>query len=225
MQIINETKLNSLYRFINQYDLIEVCKMHNGVNEKKFCVDGIITFRRNPLDVGFTRTFADTIIPEQYVSSVERDKEIVIHCGEDAYALHLLHERVEMQPTILPECIEMETIMQTQYLDDKNVSVNESSVLIPIALYKLGILTRRQNVQIKKILNEKLDGAQIKYQCCRVPAFSVRFIEDSYKIYVHIYDLFSHTYLNCIEIYDSMEDFHKIEPYKDFVTYVRSFRS
>lgn len=225
MQVINETELNSLYRFINRYDLIEVCKTHNGVNEKKFCVDGIVTFRKNPLDIGFTRTFADTIIPEQYVSSVEREEEIVIHCGEDAYALHLIHEKPEEQPTTLSDCINLDELMNVMYLDETDVHVNESAVMIPIALYKLGILTRRQNVQIKKLLNEKLDGAQVKYQCCRVPAFSVRFSGDAYKVYAHIYDLASHTYLNRIVIYDSMEDFQKIEPYKDFVAYASSFRS
>lgn len=225
MQVINETELNSLYRFINQYDLIEICKMHNGVNEKKFCVDGIVTFRRNPLDIGFTRTFADTIIPEQYVSSVEREKEIVIHCGEDDYALHLVHEKPEAQSTTLSDSISLDELMKTTYLDEANVQINESTVMIPVSLHKLGILTRRQSVQIKRLLNERLDGAQVKYQCCRVPAFSVCFSDDSYTVYAHIYDLASHTYLNRAIMYDSMEDFQKIEPYKEFVAYASSFRS
>lgn len=225
MQVMNETELYSLYRFINQYDLIEVFKTHNGVDEKKFCVDGIVMFRKNPLDVGFTRTFADTIIPEQYVSSVEREKEIIIHCGEDAYALHLVHEKPETQPTTLSGCIGLDELMNTIYLDENHIQVNESTVMIPVSVYKLGTLTRRQSVQIKRLLNEKLDGAQVKYQCCRVPAFSVCFSDDAYKVYSHIYDLASHTYLNRAIMYDSMEDFQKIEPYKEFAAYASSFRS
>ena len=78
-------------------------------------------------------------------------------------------------------------------------------------------------MKIKTLIDNILEGAAEKYQCCRVPAFSVEFEEDNYKINGHIYNIENGKYLNTVLLYDSKTDIKHINPYADFIGFAKNF--
>lgn len=226
MQIaVLEGELKKVYETLGKYELLSVDE-NNGTRTKTFYADGIIVFRKNYRDIGFSRTFADTIVTQSFIDNMIVDYNVVIlQCGQVKYKIVPIKKNSGSQEKILlPDIIYIDTLINGMFFDTENIIVEHNMILTPINLKKLGKLSLKQKTAIKRIIENKLNGSQVEFQCCRVPAFSVEFKEDEYIIYGHIYDYATKCCLNKVELYKSSEDFNNINPYNDYLEYVNNFR-
>ena len=123
MQTFFECKLLSLYKMMNEYSLIHVCKK-TSTETTSFAIDGIITFRNDPTNIGFTRTFATNYIPEDFVSDVQEiNGDIVIHCGKEQYILSPIQLKGVHEKCMLSEKFSIDSIISKQYVDRSLVEI------------------------------------------------------------------------------------------------------
>ena len=226
MQIaVVKDELKKVYEKIGEYELLGINEV-NGRERRTFYSDGIVIFHKNYRDIGFSRTFADTIVPESFIDEVIVDNNtIMIRCGKVKYFIFLIKQKVHLTDTsLLPSTIHIDTLIDSSYFDAERIMVKHNVVRTPLDLKKLGILTLRQRTAIKRIIENELNGSQAEFQCCRVPAFSVEFHDNEYVICGHIYDYAEKHYLNRVELYKSSEDLNGINPYKAYLEYVDGFR-
>lgn len=216
MQTLEE-KLKTIYDLINKYSLI---KVYENDNEQPFVVDGIKLFGKNVHNAAFTRLFSYGF-PLWYVTDAQVEKDgIVIHTKWSTYRLYPIQERQELSASSLPDEFPIDELMSFRYIDESCVSVCDNVVYMPVSIQKLGKISLKQETQIKRLLWRIFDGVGNWYsERCIAPAFSVEFVDNDYIVYAHIYDLVDKTYMRKAELYNSYEDFNKIEPFKELVRY------
>lgn len=216
--------LQEAYNYINYFELGIMSVYERGTFKEQFTISGVHVFQNNLIDIGFTRTFADMIIPEQYVTDcqITDQGKVIISCGETEYCFKPEKSREGKKPCILdPKQTEIDTFMTYKYIDGDKIKTDKTKVYLPVSSYQVGTTNMKQETAIKKVIEKVLDGAQVKYQCCRVPAFSVEFNGDDFKIYGHIHDVFNEKPLNSVLLYDSEEDFTGVNPYDEFVRFAK----
>lgn len=218
-------ELKKVFEGLNEYELLSIDEV-NRSKKRTFYSDGIIVYHKNYYDIGFSRTFADTIVPECLINEIcVNDNVVIIKCGFVKYSIVPLKRKMHLiEKVTLPDSIYIDTLINHLYFNVDRIIVRHNVVCTPLDLNKLGKMSLKQKTTIKRIIESKLDGSQVKYQCCRVPAFSVEFYDDEYIVCGHIYDYAKNYCLNRVELYKSSEDFNNINPYKEYVKYVDSFR-
>lgn len=222
MQNIEKEELNEIYEMLNDYELLRIEK-RNGTHNETFYSDGIVTYNRNDYDIGFSRTFADDVVTEDFLTFAEmKDNTVVLHCGDASYEIFPVRKKsVETEDFSLFGTLNLDDFINAALIDEEYVSVENGRIYAPVSLYKMGNLTRKQKVSIKRVIDSILDGAQVRYQCCRVPAFSVEFDSSEIKLYVHIYDYANRRYINGRLIYDSENNLGRITSYHTYAGLLR----
>lgn len=222
--VVND-ELKEVYSKISEYELLGITEV-SSKEKRVFYSDGIVVFHKNYRDIGFSKTFADTVVPECFVDKIITDDDVItINCGQVQYYVYLIKHKTHcIDTTLLPETIHIDTLINGLYFDANKISVKHNTIITPIDLKKLGKLSLKQKTAIKRIINNELGGSQNKFQCCRVPAFSVEFHNDEYTICGHVCDYAENQYLNKVVLYKSNEDFNNVNPYKTYVEYVNNFR-
>lgn len=217
--------LNNIYTYINNYDLLSVIAEDNNNNRKEFYISGIKVFRKDLTDIGFRCFCSDTVVPDDFVKSAEIlvNGNIIIKCGAVNYTLTPIKERGIKTKCHFDEIV-LDVFIDKNMIDRSNIRLNNKKVFLPVDYLKIGILSNFQETKIKMLIDNVFDGMAVKYQCCRVPAFSVEFMNDGeYIIHGHIYDIGNREYLNSVCLYSSKEDFNDIHPYKTFVEFAKEF--
>ena len=213
----NKTEdFEAFYSRMDEYNLIQVEKNDSLV----FMISGIARFR-NPANIGFTRTFADTIVLPGSVASIDEDSN-TIYYEDDKYVLCPVREKPTTVSS-LPQKIGIETLLSKDYLSDDYIIASGNTVYAPISLSKLGVLTKAQNTSIKRTMEKYLDAAQIKYQYCRIPAFSIEYNENDYIIYGHIHSLENNKNLNKIMLYSSADDLNEKKMFDKIALYLGQY--
>ena len=216
--------LNTVYDYIKNYDLLSVKATDKNNNVKEFFTTGIKIFRNDLKNIAFNRFCSVPIIPDDFVKNAEIQEEgnILIDCGAVSYILTPLKERAE-KDTCKHAKFYIDTFIDKNVIDVSKVITNNKTVFLPVDFVKIGETTSLQEMKIKTLIDNILEGAAEKHQCCRVPAFSVEFENGYYKINGHIYNIVTEEYLNTVLLYDSKEDFTHINPYADFTEFAKNF--
>ena len=216
--------LNTVYDYIKNYDLLSVKSTDKNNNIKEFFTTGIKIFRNDLKNIAFNRFCSVPIIPDDFVkfAEIHQDGSIFINCGAIDYTLTPLKERAE-KDTCKHNKFYIDTFIDKNIIDISKVITENKTVFLPVDFVKIGETTSLQEMKIKTLIDNILEGAAEKYQCCRVPAFSVEFEEDNYKINGHIYNIENGKYLNTVLLYDSKTDIKHINPYADFIGFAKNF--
>ena len=157
MQTFHECKLLSLYEAMNKYSLIHVCKK-TRTETTTFAIDGIITFRNNPKQIGLTRTFADPEIPNGFVTNVgEQDGKIIISCDEEQYILSPIQLKSTQKVCVLPNKFSINALISKQYIDETLVTVQNNIVYLPVSPTKLGTMNRSQKFCMQYLIDDVLE--------------------------------------------------------------------
>lgn len=216
--------LNTVYDYIKNYDLLSVKSTDKNNNIKEFFTTGIKIFRNDLTNIAFYRFCSVPIVPDDFVKFAEicQDGSIFINCGAINYTLTPLKERTE-KDTCKHNKFYIDTFIDKNIIDISKVTTENKTVFLPVDFVKIGETTSLQEMKIKTLIDNILEGATEKYQCCRVPAFSVEFEDDYYKINGHIYNIENGEYLNTVLLYDSKTDIKHINPYANFIEFAKSF--
>lgn len=224
---MEKNKWNDLYQYLGGY-YFQVIASHNSKICNVFYSDGIKVFQKNIQNIAFTRTFADDILCESFVTCILKGStEIIIICDKVKYTIPFESMIEKKNPNIiaLPDHITIDTFMDEKYIDKENVYVTfDEEVFVSVDVRLLRNCTRKEKVQIICILENILNGKQQSMQYCRSIGFSIRFVEDGYILFAHIYDIICSTYNNHIELFNSKDDLHNIQPYAKFVDFLHCFR-
>ncbi len=209
-------QIKRIYDFMDNFALFKV-EEKTADNSRVFYTTGIRIFKKNVKNIAFKQYAADDIVPDNFATGVEMDKtKIVITCGAVTYRLTAKARKQDIKKCKLDK-FSLDDFMNWNMVDiNKLRTEGQNTIYLPINRIKIGELSQKQETALKMLLDTKLDGAQVKYQCCRVPAFSITFDGADYTINAHIYNFAEDTYLNSIEIYNSQEDFDNVKPYADF---------
>lgn len=222
---MKNNSLNTIYNYINNYDLITVIESDkNGKQSRVFYTTGIKIFRNNLQDIAFKRFCSVPVVLNNLVKNAEilHNGNVLIDCGELIYTLIPQKEKVK-KATCKTENFLIDIFIDKNMIDTAKITVKNKTVFVPVDYKKIGETTSLQEMKIKLLIDNILDGAAEKYQCCRVPAFSVEFYDNDYKINGHIYNIVNGEYLNTVLLYDSKEDINKINPYSDFMKFAKDF--
>lgn len=223
---MNKIEWNNLYQCLGGY-YFQVIVSYNSEPCGSFYADGVKVFQKNIHNIAFTQTFADDILPDSFVTHIMKNStEITIICGEIQYMIPIKSMRKKQNPNVmaLPDRITIDTFMDEKYIDKEKVHVAFDEIFVPVDIGLLRNCTRKEKVQIIRILEDILNGKQQSMQYCRLIGFSIRFVGEGYIIFAHIYDIIHSTYNNRIELFNSEDDLNNIQPYTKFVNFLRCFR-
>ena len=210
--------LKTVCKFFDQYEYLKVKKITNKATTY-FEADGVFKDAADYLI--FTRRFADSIIIDSPVIGVEIISEkATVHCRDEVYELYPVGIKKVLPASSLQDEFFIDDLMNADYIDYDKLKNNNGVLYAPISMEKIGALSKKQEACIKKIL-ARIGGLSIHTQCRRVPAFSVFVLEDNCKVWAHIYNLETETFITGIKLYDNREDFC-IPKFEEFATIIKN---
>lgn len=210
---------------INHAAKYTLLKVTDGT--KEFYITGIkkIGGSRYP-DVIFKRLLADDYVIDESPKwiDIKDDNTIILEYPNDQkLTITPLKEKEEVNCPELPNEIHLETLMNTAYIDKSNITTTADSVYMPLDPQIICAIPAMKITKIKLLMYRHLDGAQAKYQLSRVPAFTVKFTPDGYKIYGHLHNIKENKPLNKIELFDSEDCLSQDDEFKPFVKFANTY--
>lgn len=227
--------IEKIYNYINNnFDLITVTEKRDNNVINKFVSSGIKTYQSFD-NIGFERFCADPFLPDEFVTGASRaeNRDFIIKCTKTKYIITPLKKKTEKKKCIFNESkiteLFLDDLMSSDLADKEKIKIeNNNTVIIPVSRDAIGITSPIQESRLACLIDHFLMGISEKYQVCRVPAFSVEFCENDYKIYGCIYSLETNQIISKpILMYDSEEEFNELlpfdAPFNSYANFAHSF--
>jgi len=185
---VENEKLLALTVLLSNYDFFRIVVD----SESKFCATQIVGRGDGYLE--FKRLFATSVYTDGALVKIYAETETVYVCETNnriyrIYALHRKQHQIPIRPQKKLDSVV--DLMDISYFGDRFFTYDKEQKILTYVVdpYELGELTKKEQFQIKNIINIYLGGLSASMQICRTVCFQIQMDNGRNKIYAGIYDL------------------------------------
>lgn len=204
--MVSKDEVKEIQAYLDQYDWFHVREEKDGELIREFYASGVEILDDN--FVCFKRLFAVGLYINNSLSYIKKkmfsDINVQFVCKEYIYLIKPLHRKtLNAKKCNLNGNFMLDDLMNPCFLTKKKTEQQFIFLLDP---EKIGKLDFEQYCRISLLIDFYMGGRNVEYQCCRIPAFSVKKNNKTTVVYAHIYNLETGKCLNTVKLYDSSLD-------------------